>query len=113
MDGSVEVADKLDAKRMVSGVVALLRAAGGCRRFILKPLPRYLHMPCCPLPGHCSYMAGRKYAAEMKEKLDDLRQHIREAVHLKGIKRARIVQASLLLESCDDDNSTCARRKYK
>jgi hypothetical protein len=97
-------ADKLDAKRMVSSVVSLLRAAGGCRKIILTLLPRYLHMPCCALPEYCSNMAGRNYETKMREKLDDLRQHIREAVHLKGIKRARIVQASLFLKSNDDEN---------
>ena len=48
-------------------------------------------------------MAGRRYAADMREKLQDLRQHITDAVHLKGIKRARILQPNLLLENKDDN----------
>jgi len=102
-DGNVEVADQSDAKRMVSKVTSLLRAAGGCRKVVLAPAPRYLHTPCCTDASHCANMARRGYGKEMKEKLADLRDAIKAAVKTKGIKRVSVWQPDLLLEGPEDN----------
>jgi len=101
-DKNVEVADQSDAKRMVSNVTSLLRAAGGCRKVLLAPVPRYLHTPCCMDANHCANMARRGYWKEMKEKLADLRDAIKAAVKIKGIKRVIVLQPDLLLEGTED-----------
>jgi len=101
--GRLDIAGKEDAKRMVSAVVPLLRAAGNCMKIFITPLPRFLPTPCCNNPNHCTNHKEKNYASWMGERLADLRHHTRELLHLKGIKRIKVVQGVHLL--ADDGNT--------
>lgn len=97
VDGKLEVADKEDAKRMVSMVARLLRAGKNCRKLVLTPLPRWLHIPCCNLVEHCTNIADVDYSELMGGKLSDLRHFINESIRMKGIKKVKILQSAHLL----------------
>jgi len=103
VDGKLEVADREDAKRMVSLVTRLLRAGRMCRKLVLSSLPRWMYEACCNLPSHCLNIADENYVDWMGERLSDLRHYINEHVKMKGIKRVYVVQPALLLNG---DSST-------
>jgi hypothetical protein len=82
---------------MVSMVARLLRAGKNCRKLVLTPLPRWLHIPCCNLVEHCTNIADVDYSELMGGKLSDLRHFINESIRMKGIKKVKILQSAHLL----------------
>ncbi len=87
MEGRLDIANRDEAKKMVSTAIPLLRAGGQCRKFILTPCGRYKYYPCCTALGHVSNLRERNYIRWMEEKLTELRGTVRDYVRMRNIKR--------------------------
>ena len=95
--GELALAEWAALKKIFNISAPLLRAAGGNKKLILSPLPRYVQGKCCDDRQHITNYGTKGYATEMGNSLAQIYSWLGDLAHGKRIVDLEVVCVSTVV----------------
>ncbi|MBM3939007.1 MAG: hypothetical protein FJ333_10215 [Sphingomonadales bacterium] len=110
VEGPVGVLDDAAFTRTVESLLPLINLDLDGTKIIIPPLPRYLTLPCCPDPAHCTNMADDRYKETTLSKLEHLRGVLKRILNRAGVKNFWVLDTTSALKGSSTDGESLTEK---